>query len=486
MNPTAPLHAAPAATLLPLCVDLDGTLVRSDTLLEDIFSLPLNVRLLWCFAGLFSGRAVFKKRVAQTSALQASLLPYNAKLLAYLREQKAAGRSLILATAADSITARKVAEHLELFDEVIASDGEENIKGHAKARVLSKRFGEKGFAYAGNSSSDLPVWCAAGSAVIVNAPRRVAASARDSAIVEAEIAERPALLPAILRAMRPHQWVKNVLVFVPIVTAHAMRDLATWSHAAFAFLAFSATASGIYLLNDISDLSADRTHPRKSARPFASGEIPLHLGVLIAVVLLGAGTALAILGNVLDIVLIYALMSVAYTARLKTMPLVDVFMLAGLYTIRLFGGGRASGWPVSFWLLAFSNFLFLGLALVKRVAELKAIGPQGFNLARRGYRLEDIPILQMFGCGSALAASLVLALFIESEATVGVRRYATPGVLWGLVPLILFWQFRLWLATTRGNMHDDPIVYAAGDWVTWLVCAASLAVLLAAKSLTFH
>lgn len=485
MNP-APLHAAPAATLLPLCVDLDGTLVRSDTLLEDIFSLPLNHRLLWCFAGLFSGRAIFKKRVAQNSALNASLLPYNKKLLAYLREQKAAGRSLILSTAADSITAQKIAEHLDLFDEVIASDGVENVKGRAKARVLSERFGEKGFAYAGNSSADVPVWRASGSAVIVNAPRHVAAAARDSAIVEAEIAERPAILPALLRAMRPHQWVKNLLVFVPIVTAHALRDWSAWTYAIFAFLAFSATASGIYLLNDISDLNADRSHPRKSARPFASGELSLHLGVIMAVVLLAAGIALAIMGNVLTIILIYALMSVVYTAKLKTMPLVDVFMLAGLYTIRLFGGGRASGHPVSFWLLAFSNFIFLGLALVKRVAELKAVGPPTSNLARRGYRLEDIPILQMFGCGSALAASLVLALFIESEATVGVGRYSTPGILWGLVPLILFWQFRLWLATTRGNMRDDPIVYAAGDWVTWLVCAASLAVLLAAKSLTIH
>ncbi len=483
MNPTAPLPGAPAATLLPLCVDLDGTIVRSDTLLEDIFSLPLNHRLLWCFAGLFSGRAVFKKRVAQNSSLNASLLPYNAKLLAYLREQKAAGRSLILVTAADAITAHKVAEHLELFDEVIATDGAENIKGRAKARILSARFGEKGFAYAGNSAADVPVWRAAGSAVIVNALRRVAAAARNSANVETEIAERSALLPAIVRAMRPHQWVKNLLVFVPIVTAHALRDVSVWGPTIFSFLAFCATASGIYLLNDLSDLSADRSHPRKSARPFASGQIPLHVGLILALLLLVVGTALAIVGNVLAIILIYALMSVAYTARLKEMPLVDVFMLAGLYSIRLFGGGRASGYPVSFWLLAFSNFLFLGLALVKRVAELKAIGPEESNLVRRGYRRADLPILQMFGCGCALAASMVLALFIEAEATI--ERYASPGVLWALVPLILFWQFRLWLATTRGNMQDDPIVYAAGDWVTWLVGAALLATLLIAKSFAF-
>jgi len=484
MKPPATLENSAAVALLPLCVDLDGTIVRSDTLLEGIFALPLNSRLLWCFSGLFSSRAVFKKRIAESCNLNPALLPYNQELLAYLQQQKAAGRSLILVTAADITTARLVAGHLEIFDEVIASDGAENVKGRTKAAILTSRFGEKGFVYAGNSRADLPVWRAANSAVIVNASRNVAGAARRIGAVETQIDERPSEFAGIVRAMRPHQWIKNILVFVPIITAHAVRDVWGWVHALFAFLAFCATASGIYLVNDLSDLTADRRHPRKRNRPFAAGTVPLHFGVIIAMWLLGIGLELAILGKVLLIVLTYAVMSIAYSAKLKEMPLVDVFMLAALYTIRLFGGGQSSGYAVSFWLLAFSNFIFLSLALVKRVAELKAIAPADSNIARRGYRLADIPILQMFGCGSALAASVVLALFVQAEATA--ERYASPSILWGLVPLMLFWQFRLWLATTRGNMRDDPITYAAGDWVTWLVGVASLIILVAAKSLTIR
>ena len=484
MKPPATLENSHAISLLPLCVDLDGTVVRSDTLLEGIFALPFNGRLLWCFAGLLSGRVVFKKRVAESATLDPTLLPYNQELLAYLQEQKAAGRTLILVTAADITMARLVANHLGIFDQVIASDGAENVKGRAKAAILSSRFGEKGFVYAGNSRADLPVWRAANSAVIVNASRGVAGAARRTGEVETQIDERPSRFAGILRAMRPQQWIKNVLIFVPIITAHAVRDVSGWIHAIYAFLAFCATASCIYLLNDLSDLRADRRHPRKRKRPFAAGMVPLQFGVLIAVLLLSVGLELASLGKILLIILIYAVMSIAYSAKLKEMPLVDVFMLAALYTIRLFGGGQSSGYAVSFWLLSFSNFIFLSLALVKRVAELKAVGPGESNIARRGYRHIDTLILQMFGCGSALAASLVLALFVQAEATAG--RYASPGLLWGLVPLILFWQFRLWLATTRGNMRDDPITYAAGDWVTWLVGGASLAILAAAKSLTFH
>jgi 4-hydroxybenzoate polyprenyltransferase len=484
MPPHSPLENPAIASTLPLCVDLDGTVVRSDTLLEGIFALPFSWRLPWCFAGLFSGRAVFKKRVAELTRLDPAALPYNDKFLAYLQVQKSAGRPLYLVTAAAVHTARLVADHLELFDDVIASADGRNLKGRTKAEALAARFGEKGFVYAGNSGADVPVWSAADSAITVNASPAVTASAKRIAKVEAEFDQRPSPFAGLLRAMRPHQWIKNVLVFIPIITAHAIRDWNGWIHDIFAFLAFCSAASGIYLLNDLSDLSADRRHPRKSQRPFASGAVPLHLGALVAVVLLIAGIALAMSGHVLVIILIYAAMSIAYSAKLKEMPLVDVFMLAALYTIRLFGGGEASGNPVSFWLLTFSNFLFLSLALVKRVAELKNTSPGESNIARRGYRSADLALLQMFGCGSALAASMVLALFVQSEAIA--ERYASPALLWTLVPLILFWQFRIWLATTRGEMRDDPITFAAGDWVTWLVGAACFAILFAAKSLTLR
>jgi 4-hydroxybenzoate polyprenyltransferase len=479
---SSPVRSLSPAKLPPLCVDLDGTLVRSDTLLEGLFALPLSPRLPWCFAGLFSGRATFKNRIAQLTRLDPATLPYNENFLAYLHEQKSAGRQLFLVTAADSAIAHRIADHLEIFDDVIASSPGHNLKGPAKAQALTERFGEKGFAYAGNSHADLPVWNASSSAIIVNASPQVAASARRAAPVESEFTQRPNRLKSLLRAMRPHQWIKNILIFVPIITAHAIQDLSGWIHDVFAFLAFCATASGIYILNDLSDLNADRRHPRKSKRPLASGAVPLHVGAILAIILIAAGIALANFGHVLLIILIYAAMSVAYSAKLKEMPLVDVFMLAALYSIRLFAGGQASGNPVSFWLLTFSNFLFLSLALVKRVAELKNIPAGEVIIARRGYRPADLSLLQMFGCGSALAASMVLALYVQSEATA--ERYASPAVLWTLVPLILFWQFRIWLATTRGEMRDDPITFAAYDWVTWLVAASCFIILLVAKSFT--
>jgi 4-hydroxybenzoate polyprenyltransferase/phosphoserine phosphatase len=465
---------------LPLCVDLDGTLVHTDTLLESVFALPLNRNMLKCFFALFAGRAVFKKRVAESCVFDPALLPYNHRLLAYLRQQHAEGREIILATAADILTARRVADHLQIFADVIASDGGENLKGRAKARILATRFGEKRFAYVGNSRADLPVWQAASAGIIVNAPRQVANVARKLTLVETVIDDRSSRLAAMVRAMRPHQWIKNILVFVPIVTAHATADVKGLLNTLIAFLAFCATASGIYLINDISDLAADRRHPRKCKRPFASGAAPLHAGAVLAALLLCAGLFLARASHVLPIVAIYAALSVIYSAKLRKLAVVDVFVLATLYGTRLFAGGLASGYAVSLWLLAFASFLFLSLALIKRVAELKGFGGMESNVAGRGYNPGDVALLQTFGCGSAVAASMVLALFVQNEAAT--NRYASPGLLWCLVPLILFWQFNLWFATSRGQMKDDPITYAAGDWVTWLVGAMSLVVLIAAKS----
>lgn len=477
------LVESPSA-LVPLCVDLDGTLVRTDTLVEGLLALGVArpVAVAQLMLG-FSGRAAFKRRVAEAVRLDPALLPYNAALLAWLGEQKAAGRRLVLVTAADETVARAIADHLGLFDEVIASDGSANLKGEAKARSLVARFGPQGFDYAGDSRADLAVWRVARRGVVVGAGRRVVAAARRAVAVEAEIAEPGGRAAALLRAMRPHQWVKNLLAFVPILTAQAWGEWAAWVGALCAFAAFSATASGIYLVNDLADLAADRQHPRKRLRPFARGAAPLHLGAGLAVALVAAGLILAHAGGLLWVVVLYALASLLYSARLKELPLVDVFTLAALYVARLVGGGEASGHRLSLWLLGFSSFLFLSLALVKRVEELLAVARRGgARAARRGYTPSDVPILQMFGCSSAVAASLVLALFVQSEAATG--RYAAPGVLWGLVPLALFWQFRLWLATARGAMHDDPIVFAARDWVSWGVVSVAIALLAVAKVLT--
>ncbi len=470
---------------VPLCVDLDGTLVRSDTLLECLCARRRRWRLAKGLVALMTrGKAAFKQCVMQGAGLDPELLPYNNELIAYLRNQKAVGRRLVLATAADRSMAQAVADHLQLFDEIIASNGVDNLKGEEKARALVRRFGDKGFAYVGNSRTDLAVWSVAYSGVIVNARRAVAAAARNVVPIEAEICDRGAASRAALRAVRPYQWVKNLLVFVPIFTAHAITEISAWVGAAGMFAAFCATASALYLLNDLSDLEADRRHARKRDRPLASGALPLLTGVVLAGLLLCLGVGLAAVDGTLTVILIYAAASLAYSIKLKEQPLIDVFLLAGLYTLRLFAGGQATGHLLSLWLLGFSSFLFLSLALVKRVEELMVVdGAGGYRAAGRGYGTGDIPILQIFGCGAAFAACVVLALFVQGETTI--QQYTSPGLLWGTVPLVLFWLCRLWLATARGYMHEDPIVYAARDRVSWLVAILTLLLLGAAKVGTF-
>lgn len=470
--------------LLPLAIDLDGTLIRSDSLIEGLSTLTADWRIVPSLLYLLSsGRAAFKRRIAELSPLDPALLPYNENLLAYLRSQKSAGRRLVLATAADATLAHAVAAHLGLFDEVIASDGVRNLKGETKAAALVERFGIKGFAYAGNSRADLAVWRVAQGAVVVNAPGSVTAAAIATTPLEAEIDDRVGWALPLLRTMRPHQWVKNLLVFVPIATAQAYGEASAWLGAIVMFAAFCATASAIYIINDLTDLAADRAHPRKRLRAFARGSVPLPAGMAAALVLLGMGCAAAWSIHTIFIIGAYAAGSILYSLKLKELPLVDVFCLAGFYTIRLFGGGEATGHSLSLWLLGFSSFLFFSLALMKRVEELMAVGrAKGKSAARRGYFADDAATLQIFGCAASFASSVVLALFVQNEATA--QQYNSPGLLWGIVPLMLFWQCRLWLSTTRGYMHEDPIIYAARDWVTWAVGVMLVVLLVAAKSTT--
>lgn len=474
----------PEASELPLCVDLDGTLAHVDTLAEGVVSAGLSPAVGMALLKLpFAGRAAFKAAIAAASPLDAALLPYNEELVAYLREQQAAGRYLVLATAANEAVAHAVADHLGLFDEIIASGAGRNLKGSAKAEALCDRFGDQGFAYAGNDASDLAVWRRAGAAILVDVSPAVARRINSGLEIEATMAGPPRSARALLRALRPHQWLKNLLVFVPIFTAHAVADPRAWISALLCFAAFCATASSIYLINDATDLRADRRHPRKRLRPLASGSVSLSLALSTAFGLAVLGAGLAWASGALLVVAAYALMSVTYSLKLKELPLVDVFLLGALYTVRIYGGGVATGHELTLWLLAFSGFLFLGLAVLKRVTELAALAP-GRNLAdgRRGYTAADLPILQTFGCAASFASSLVLALFVQREATA--EQYASPGLLWGIVPLMLFWQCRLWLSTARGYMHDDPIVYSGRDWVSWLVGGSVMLLLLTAHAVT--
>jgi len=455
---------------LPLCVDLDGALVRVDTMQEAAFGSALAdwLVLFRIPVWLSIGKARLKQELATRWQFDPAHLPYNDTLLDYLRRERARGRPIVLTTAAPRQVAERIAVHLGLFDQVIASDGVTKLRGRAKAEVLCRSFGQKSFIYVGNDSTDHAVWREAAAAVIVNAPRGVLRAAKARYPVVAIIDSDTSPIRGAVKALRPYQWVKNLLTFVPLLASGALTDRAAWTATMAIFAAFCALASAVYILNDISDLAADRAHPRKRRRPFASGALTIGEGLAMIPGLALISLVLGWYSGALPALFLYASMSLAYNFKLKEMPLIDVFLLGGLYTVRLFGGGEASGHDVSLWLLGFSSFLFLSLALVKRVSELHRLPlERGRGLARRGYLREDLMILQMMGAASSFTSALVLSLYVQSDTAV--HAYAQPSLLWGSVPLMLFWQCRLWLSTARGYMQDDPIVYAARDWVSWLV-----------------
>ena len=473
-----------ATSPVPLVVDLDGTLIRSD-LLDESFLASLSAQPLGALAALgplLSGdRAGLKRRLAESAGLDPTLVPVREDLLGHLRAEKAAGRTLLLATASDGRLARPLAESLGLFDEVLASDGATNLGGEAKRALLVARFGEKGFDYAGDRRADLPVFRSARSALLAGPGTRLRAEVEAAGTpVAAAFPDRPRGAGTWLRAIRVNQWVKNVLVFVPPVAGHFL-DAGTLLAAAVAFLALSACASAVYVLNDLMDLASDRRHPAKRNRVFASGELPLRAGLLVVPLLLAVAAAFAAgLPRGAQVLLAaYLVTTTLYTFLLKRKVLLDVFTLAFLYTLRVLVGGAATNVPVSPWLLAFSVFIFLSLAFAKRASELSGLRERGAEgAAGRDWFVWDSLVVHVLGVASAYLSALVLAIYIHSE-DVG-RLYVHPGWLWLLVPMLLYWSSRVWVLVARGAMDEDPIVFAMRDRVTWGLAVAGAAVLLMA------
>lgn len=472
----------------PLCVDLDGTLVRTDLLIESTLRLlkrmPWVALLLpyWLWTG---GKARLKREVALRQPVDAAGLPYDPGVIAYLEQRRKDGVSLILATASDRIHADAVAAHLAIFDEVHASDGRNNLSGAEKARVLAERFGEKGFDYAGNEDKDVAVWKRAGAAIVVGGEPGLAERAARVATLAATIAPKSASWRPYVKALRLHQWLKNALIFVPLVLAHKIFEIDAIAMATIAFVAFGLAASSVYVLNDLADLAEDRRHPTKRRRPFAAGDIPLVHGLVMVPALLAAAFALSLALLPLafsGVLVVYLAATVAYSFYLKRTMLFDVLTLAGLYTLRIVAGSAALAIPRSFWLLAFSVFLFFSLALVKRYVELRDMGETAKSGERgRGYRGVDLETLSQFGITSGMLAVLVLALYIDSGASKAL--YRTPELIWLLCPLMLYLVCRFWILARRGEMHEDPIVFAIRDWRSQLIVAAGGVLLLAAAVL---
>lgn len=455
----------------PLCVDLDGTLIFSDTLHESILLLLrkspfLIFRLpLW----LFRGKAYLKKQIASYIQITPENLPYNTEFLAFLKEEHSKGRKLILCTAAHRSIADSVANHIGLFNEILASGGDTNLAGPNKTAALVSRFGKGGFDYAGNSSADLDVWGAARAAVVVNASSSVQAAAVQRYKVSAVFESAQVNLWIWHKVLRLHQWMKNLLLFLPLLAAHEIGNLDAWQSLLLGFFAFSLCASTVYIVNDLLDLDSDRLHPRKRMRPFASGAVPVWKGVALAPVLLAVSFVLAFQVGTMFVgwLLAYFAVTCLYSFSLKKLILVDCLTLAVLYTFRILAGAATVGHVLSFWLLAFSVFLFLSLAFVKRYAELEVQRLKGSDKAHgRGYHTDDASLLQNIGISSGQASVLVLALYLNSDAVT--KLYASPEVIWCAVPVMLFWIHWMWMQAHRGNMHDDPVVFAVKDKVSLL------------------
>jgi 4-hydroxybenzoate polyprenyltransferase len=469
--------------LRPLVVSLDA-LLKSDLLVESANMLVtqrsgLPRLLAWACAGA----PELRSRLAQCVAPEPEWLPYNLELVGWLREEQACGRRLVLAAACQRPMADAIARHLALFDEVLVH--EPGTPGGAGEEVLVRRYGPFGFDYVGSAAKDGPCFNAAARAHLVGAPVRLADRLRAQGKLGRSLGSgKPPGVVALAKAMRPHQWAKNLLVFVALLASHRYGDMPTVMHTVLAFLAFGLVASSVYLLNDLLDLPNDRRHARKRRRPFAAGDLGLGTGWLAWPVLLAAGLTLGVL--VLPVAFgaclaMYGAITLAYSLRLKQEPIVDVMTLALLYTLRVVAGAAAAQVPLSFWLLSFALFAFFSLAMIKRYSELVAASSAGVaGLVRgRGYRPQDVGILAGFGSSSAFLSVLVFALYIQDSHTSTL--YARPQLIWLACPLLLFWMSRAWFLSHRGQMHDDPVVFALTDRVSWAVALLFGAVFLLAR-----
>jgi 4-hydroxybenzoate polyprenyltransferase len=469
----------------PLVVDLDNTLVKTDLLIESLVALLKKqpFALLLVSFWLTHGIARMKREVARRTPVNIPNLPWRTDVIEFLKAQRAEGRSLVLATGCDMSFAQEIAAYLGLFDQVLASDGKVNLCGKQKRAVLAARFGERGFDYvadgSGRIANDLAVWRSARKAIVVSSGRRVRAIAAKATEIDRVFTGGRAGLMSWLKVLRPAHWVKNLLIFAPLVAAHRLYETALIGKLCVAFTALSFCASAGYLFNDVMDVEADRHHPRKRHRAFAAGDLPLSQALLAAPLLAITGCVLSAMISTLlfEILTVYVLISGAYSLKIRNIAVFDVLCLAGLYTIRILAGSAATGIWLSPWLLAFSLFLFLSLALVKRYSELVVMRKIDGDAAKaRGYEPGDGELLAAMGITSGYLGVVVLSLYLAGEKAA--MLYRQPSILWFLCLLLLYWVSYVWLTAHRGRMHDDPIVFAIHDQISRIVLLLMFVVML--------
>jgi 4-hydroxybenzoate polyprenyltransferase len=459
----------------PLVIDLDGTLLHSDLLLESglIFFRSRPLHFLSPFKWLTSGKAHLKEQLAKATSLDVANLPYNSEVIKLIEEEKLKGRQIILATASHKIYADQIASHLNLFDKVYATEGRINLVSFVKRDLLIREYGKQGFDYAGNSQDDLPIFAAARLAYLVNPERGVQTKAYANGNLERVLFEKSDPIKTWTKALRLHQWLKNLLIFVPLLASHQFSNPSLILNCLFAFFLFGLCASSVYLLNDLLDLVDDRHHRTKRHRPFASGQLSIKSGLLAfpTLLFLAFSNALTFLPWKLSLALgVYFTLTLMYSFIFKRRMVADVIALAMLYTLRIIAGVFACELTLTFWMLAFSMFIFLSLALVKRYAELLKEPQTKDKMEKtrgRGYCPDDLQMVSSLGAASGYLAVMVLALYIQDQTIISL--YKHPKMIWLACPLLLYWISRTWLLTHRGEMHDDPIVFAMKDRISLLV-----------------
>jgi len=443
-----------------LFVDLDESLISTDILREQLirsFALSPWGTLKILFKGRFRPERV-KAAITDKIDIDPKTLPYNAQVLALIHQVRKEGRPVVLATASHEKVAHKIAKFLGVFDAVLATTDTYNCKGKKKVALMQDFAQGRPFDYVGDSRADLAIFKEAQTPYIVG---KLPYPERHQRI------KRPGIFKPFLKAIRPHQWSKNALIFLPLLTSHNL-SWATVMTAIFGFICFSLAASAIYVINDMVDVEDDRHHPEKKNRPFAKGDLTIDEGIWLSLILLASTIILSYiwLPAGLWVLCSYISLTFLYSFSLKTQAVLDVFCLSTLYAIRVLYGQVINQIESSSWLLAFCVFFFLSLAFMKRTAEIEKTERKEQPLMnRRGYQTEDGFLLKTAGISSGLLSILVLTLYINSDKVT--KLYGYPDFLWGAAYVLLYWKLRLWLIATRGNMNQDPVLFALKDPISY-------------------
>ncbi|HWD90894.1 MAG TPA: UbiA family prenyltransferase [Verrucomicrobiae bacterium] len=457
----------------PLFVDLDGTLIKSDTLVESVLLLARKspAQLLLVPLALAKGKAHLKTWMADRVRPTAALLPYRKEFLDYLKAEHQAGRELILISAADQRIVDEVSAHLGIFRAAYGSSRDNNLKGQNKVTLINSLCKGAPFDYAGNERADLKIWKHANSAVVVSRSKSLLEAAKANAHDAVSFRDGGVALKPLVELMRPHQWLKNLLVFAPFLLAHKKVDALSVERLLSVFFCLSFAASAVYVANDLYDIESDRRHERKRNRPVASGNasvISASFLSLTLVVLSLALSAVTLPPVIFFLLIAYLVLNLAYSFVFKNKLLLDILVLAGFYTLRIFAGSIASEVPISRWFLAFSSFFFLGLACLKRFVEIKKMKFQSLESVGRDYCADDLEVIQSAGMISGMMSVLVFFLYL-AESQVADTLYSSSQLLWLIGPMIIYWTVRAWIFARRGKMHDDPVWFAITDRVTWVL-----------------